>query len=190
MDYGGVSLMHRVAALLRAGVETPSQPGIRSILTQAATAYAKRPVAATETVPTGFDPRAAVLFEAVVEAAFLVANADGEFDAEERRTFEAVVTQACVNELTPKELHELVTQLCQQLEQDGAHKRVQAICRAVTKQAHKVEVLRIAALMGHISGGVDDAERDVLRQLAKGLGLGDDGLEEALAQARQALGAP
>jgi hypothetical protein len=44
--------------------------------------------------------------------------------------------------------------------------------------------------MGHISGGVDEPERDVLRQLAKGLGLGNDGLEEALAQARQALGTP
>ena len=46
------------------------------------------------TVPTGFDPVAVALFEAIVEGAFLVAFADGVFDDEERKTFERVVAPA------------------------------------------------------------------------------------------------
>jgi tellurite resistance protein len=166
---------------------TPSQPSIRSILAQAATSYAKRPEGNERTVPTGFDPRAALLFEAVVEAAFLVANADGEFDAAERRTFEALVTQACSEELSEQELHELVNDLCSQLASDGAEQRVRALCRTVARHEHKLEVLRIAALMAHASGGVKQSERIVLEALATGLDLEPLAVDEALAQARAAL---
>ena len=183
----GGSLLERVAASLGHGDGTPSSPGIRSILSQAATSYAKRPTAAEETMPTGFDPRAAVLFEAVVEAAFLVANADGVFDLEERRTFEAVVAQACQNDLQPGELHDLVNDLCGLLDGQGMARRVHAVCQAVSYPVHKLEVLRIAALMAHISGGVKQAERDVLQLLAQGMKLGPDAVDGALVQAERAL---
>jgi tellurite resistance protein len=166
---------------------TPSQPSIRSILSQAATSYAKRPERADHTVPTGFDPRAALLFEAVVEAAFLVANADGDFDQTERRTFETLVSQACEGDLQPVDLHKLVTDLCRQLESEGLPRRIQAVCRSVARHQHKLEVLRIAALMAHVSGGVKQAERSVLEALAAGLDLEPAAVDETLAQARAAL---
>jgi tellurite resistance protein len=182
----GKSLLERVAAHLAHGVVGQGVP-VQSILSQAATSYAKRPVGAEETIPTGFDPRAAVLFEAVVEAAFLVANSDGEFDAAERHTFETVVSQACQNSLKPAELHALVTDLCHLLDTQGIEKRVARVCAAVESQEHKLEVLRIGALMAHISGGVQAAERAVLDQLASGLDLGADAVQVALDQAQQAL---
>ena len=147
----------------------------------------KRPVGAEETIPTGFDPRAAVLFEAVIEAAFLVANSDGVFDQQERRTFETVVSQACRNTLKPAELHALVSDLCELLDTQGIQTRVERVCAAVESHEHKLEVLRIGALMAHISGGVQDPERAVLEQLAAGLGLEGDAVQEALDQAAQAL---
>jgi len=183
----GGGLLERVVASLHRGEGTPSSPGTRSILTQAATSYAKRPSAAEETIPTGFDPRAAVLFEAVVEAAFLVANADGVFDPEERRIFEAVVMQACEDELQPGELHELVGELCRTLESEGLERRVGVVCEAVRWPVHKLEVLRIAALMAHISRGVQRQELEVLHKLAQGMGLSPEGVEAALRQAERAL---
>jgi tellurite resistance protein len=48
-------------------------------------------------------------------------------------------------------------------------------------------VLRIAALMAHISGGVKQAERDVLQLLAQGMKLGPDAVDGALVQAERAL---
>lgn len=183
----GDSLLDRVAANLAKGVVGQGM-SVRSILSQAATSYAKRPVGAEETIPTGFDPRAAVLFEAVVEAAFLVANSDGDFDAKERSTFETVVAQACQNTLKPSELHALVTNLCELLETQGMSERVSRVCAAVLSHEHKLEVLRISALMAHISGGVQTPERAVLDQLASGMGLGADAVATALGQAERALG--
>ncbi|MBW2527799.1 MAG: tellurite resistance TerB family protein [Deltaproteobacteria bacterium] len=182
----GDSLLERVAANLAHGVVGQGVP-VRSILSQAATSYAKRPVGAEETIPTGFDPRAAVLFEAVVEAAFLVANSDGDFDAKERSTFETVVVQACQNSLKPSELHALVNDLCELLETQGIEQRVARVCAAVGLHEHKLEVLRIGALMAHISGGVQEPERAVLDQLASGLRLGADAVPTALDQAERAL---
>jgi tellurite resistance protein len=182
----GDSLLARVAANLAHGV-AGKDVSVGSILTQAATSYAKRPVGAEETIPTGFDPRAAVLFEAVIEAAFLVANADGEFDAKERSTFETVVAQACHNTLKPSELHRLVTDLCDLLDSQGMDQRVSRICAAVVSNEHKLEVVRIGALMAHISGGVKPQERTVLDQIAAALGLDADAVQVALDQAEQAL---
>lgn len=182
----GDSLLERVAAHLAGGVVGQGVP-VRSILSQAATSYAKRPVGAEETIPTGFDPRAAVLFEAVVEAAFLVASSDGDFDATERSTFETVVAQACQNTLEPAELHALVTDLCGLLDKQGMATRVARVCAAVESEEHKLEVLRIGALMAHISGGVQSAERAVLAQLAAGMGLGPEAVDTVLDQAEQAL---
>jgi len=48
-----------------------------SILTVSAGVYGARPVTDETTIPTGFDPHAAALFEAIVEAAYLVATAAG-----------------------------------------------------------------------------------------------------------------
>ncbi|MCC6527343.1 MAG: tellurite resistance TerB family protein [Polyangiaceae bacterium] len=163
-----------------------SQSAGGSILAQAAASYAKRPVEAEATIPTGFDPRAASLFEAVVEAAFLIANADGEFDEAERQTFETVVAEACRNTVT-NELHALVSDLRDQLAEDGFEDRIAAIGKAIRLPAHKDEVLRIAALMAHISGGVSQSERDVLDMLARGLEMPVEAVDRALALAVNAL---
>src|ERR1700742_300846 len=88
-----INLLARVARA--APLVAQVHPGRRSsILTLAAASYGSRP-SGDATVPTGFDPLAVALFEAIVEGAYLVANADGVFDAEERRVFERVVVAAC-----------------------------------------------------------------------------------------------
>ena len=186
MGADGESLLNRVARSIAQSDATQALQG-RSILSQAATSFGKRPSRAESTIPTGFDPRAAVLFEAVVEAAFLVANADGVFDELERQTFEAVVAQACNNAVEHRALTSLVSELCGRLEQNGLRSRVQAVAGTVRQQEHKLEVLRIGALMAHISGGVLDTEREVLTQLAAGFGLAADAVDAALDQAGQAL---
>ena len=136
---------------------------------------------------TGFDPQAATLFEAVVEASYLVANADGEFDQTERNTFEKVVHAACQNAVQKSEVHALVSDLSDLLQEDGMDQRINMVTRAVRVDEHKLEVLRIAALMAHISGGVDTTERDVMVKLASGFGLASDSVESALSQAAVAL---
>ena len=181
------SLLERVAR----GVARPGQaapPGVTaSILAQAAKSYGARPVYDESTAPTGFDPKAAALFEGIVEAAFLVANSDGVFDADERAAFQSVVTVACNNEVQPAQLQALLADLCKQLADDGIEKRARMVARSITKPDQQIEVLRIAALMAHISGGIHVSERDVLDQLATGFDLGAGAVDKALGEAEAAL---
>jgi len=181
------SLLDRVArGIARPGAGAPA--GVTaSILAQAATSYGARPVIDEATVPTGFDPAAAALFEAVVEAAFLVANSDGVFDDEERGAFQSVVAHACNNVVQVSQLQALLADLCEQLSEDGIEKRTRMVARTITKRDHQQEVLRIAALMAHISGGVSEQERTVMDQLARGFDLGADAVEQALSQAEAVL---
>lgn len=181
------SLLERVAlGMSHAGASAPS--GVTtSILAQAASSYGAQPIVDEATVPTGFDPVAAALFEAVVEAAFLVANSDGEFDADERAAFKSVVLHACDSLVRVDQLEALLEDLANLLGEDGLEKRTRMVARTVTRPDQQHEVLRLAALMAHASGGIAEAERHVLSALAQHFGLEASAVEAALAEAEQAL---
>jgi hypothetical protein len=143
------SLIERIASSLRLarGSLTPSsgghdlaredrvgtaEPGEKnSILTRAAKLYGTRPTGDEDTPPTGFDPAAAALFEALVEGAFLVAHADGEFDADERATFEQVVLAATDHHLDAGQVAALLSDLESSYLEDGAERRIQFVARTV-----------------------------------------------------------
>ena len=176
-----INLLARVA---RSPAILPGPAG--SILSLAAASYGSRP-SGDATVPTGFDPLAVALFEAIVEGAYVVANADGVFDAEERRVFERVVVAACSGTVAPQQIAALVSDLGDQLQEDGADKRIDAIARSLTKKEHAREVLRIAALLAYVSEDVSPVEREVLVKLARRCGIDDGEVDTALAEARAAL---
>src|SRR5260370_38454563 len=88
-----------------------------SILTVSAGVYGARPVTDETTIPTGFDPQAAALFEAIVEAAYLTATADGVLDDSEREAFAQVVIDACGGAVDQTTLHNLPAALGRQLEE-------------------------------------------------------------------------
>jgi tellurite resistance protein len=181
------SLLERVArGISRPGGAAPS--GVAgSILAQAAKSYGARPIFDEATVPTGFDPAAAALFEATIEAAFLVANADGIFDDDERAAFQSVVASACSGQVQATQLHALLADLGEQLADDGIEKRTRMVARTITRPDQQLEVLRIAALMAHISGGVSDTERRVLDQLGRDFDLAAGEVDAALSEAEAAL---
>lgn len=192
------SLIEKVAAALRIArasmppstvVVDASQRGRDkdSILARAAELYAVRPES-EKTPPTGFDPAAAALFEALVEGSFLVANADGDFDADERAAFEEVVLAATNQHVTSEQLAALLSDLGELLQEDGLEKRVAAVTSTVTRAEQQEEVLRVAAFIAQISGGVSDVERATMDKLATGFGLAPEAVEQALGAARQALG--
>jgi tellurite resistance protein len=166
---------------------TPADPARPvSILSLAAASYGARPDD-DATVPTGFDPLAVALFESIVEGAYLVASADGVFDAEERKMFETVVVTACAGAVAPKQLNALVSDLEDQLREDGVDQRVDALAKQVVKREHAREVLRIAALLAQASVDVSAVEREVLGKIAKACGLEDGAVDSALSDVREAL---
>ena len=189
-------LLERIAQSLRTARASVTPGEVRaaaptgehdSILSRAAELYGARPTS-DDTPPTGFDPAAAALFEALVEGAFLVAHADGEFDAEERAAFEQVVLAATKGRVAGEQLTALLADLEQQLGEDGAEVRLAFLAKSVAKPEHQREVVRVAALMGQISGGVSDVERGVLVRIAQGFGLGEAAVSDAMTAAEAVLG--
>jgi tellurite resistance protein len=170
-----------------------SEPWLRggsvqgSILSVSAQVYGKRPVGDETTVPTGFDPRAAVLFEAILESAYLVATADGVLDEDERAAFAQLVIEASGGALHEQQLFDLLADLADQVKEDGLERRLETLGRAVLRPDHHREIIRIACLLAHISGGVSDAEQAVLSRLAATFALPTGEVDTALAAVKSAL---
>jgi tellurite resistance protein len=180
-----INLLSRVARSFSTLGSVPADKPA-SILSLAAASYGTRP-SGDATVPTGFDPLAIALFEAIVEGAYLVANADGVFDDNERRAFESVVIAACGGTIVPHQIEVLVGELEQQLRVGGLERRIDAVARAVTKREQAQEILRIAALLAQVSEDVSTVERDVLVRLATRCGLQERDVDAALADVASLL---
>ncbi len=181
------SLLGKVATQLSRPPSYASSSAKASILSIAATSYGWKSSGDEVTQPTGFDPEAARLFESVVEAAFLVANADGEFDDAERSAFSHVVVAACSGLVVERQVDALLSDLAEQLEEDGIDKRVHMVSKGIAREDQAREVLRIAALLAHVSGGVSQIERAVLGKLALELKLDASAVDSAVKEAGGAL---
>jgi tellurite resistance protein len=138
-------------------------------------------------MPTGFDPQAAALFESIVEAAFLVANADGVFDENEQLAFRTVVLQACKGAVTPAALEALLADLADQLHEDGLDSRIEMVALAIYRPEHQLEVLRIAAFIALASGGISDPERNVIEKLSRAFHLSESDVDSVLLEAQEAI---
>jgi tellurite resistance protein len=181
-----INLLARLARSSTASGRLSESARPASILSLSAAAYGAKP-SEDATVPTGFDPVAVALFESIVEGAFLVANADGVFDDEEKRTFERVVVAACGGMVAPSQITALVSDLGDQLQEDGVDRRVDVLSKALTKPEHALEVLRVAALLALSTDDVSPVEREVLGKIAKATGLGPGAVDQAIAEVRTAL---
>jgi tellurite resistance protein len=187
MSVADARLLEKVARGLKEPWTTPDGAAQSSILSVAAGVYGSRPVAEETTIPTGFDPRAAALFEAIVESAYLVSSADGILDDAEREAFTEVVTTACGGAVAEEQIHDLLTDLREHLKEDGVDARVRAVALAVGKPEQRLEVLRIAGLLAHVSGGVSGVEKNVLVKLASAFQLGPREVDAALDAVKSAL---
>jgi tellurite resistance protein len=61
------------------------------------------------------------------------------------------------------------------------------VARSIVREDQAREVLRIAALLAHVSGGVSQVERDVLAKLAVELRLDESAVDAAEKEAKTAL---
>lgn len=179
------NLLERVARQISR--PPPTSRDAASLLSRVAGAYGAQPVIDDDVPISGFDAEAAALFEAVVEAAFLVANADGNFDADERAAFQAIVAAACGGVVKAPRIEALTADFAEQLAEDGLEKRARMIGRTIPAREQQLEVLRIGALMAHASGGVSEEERSALSLLAAGFGLEVEHVQRSLDEAAAAL---
>jgi tellurite resistance protein len=183
-----INVLARAARTASVQVELADADKPTSILYLAAASYGCRPSSEDATVPTGFDPAAVALFEAIVEAAYVVATADGVFDADERAAFERVVAVACGGAVAAPQVAALVADLADQLAEDGIDRRIDAIAAAVGRKDHAREILRVAALLAFASEDISDVERAVLERLAVRCGLDSENVDTAIGDVKKAVG--
>ena len=181
-----INLLAKVARTPSRSREEGKGPSDRSILVLSEAAYGARPTDES-TIPTGFDPFAAALFEAIVEAAYLVATADGVFDDEERSTFERVVAAACGGSVPQKHIADLLADLADQLAEDGLERRIARLGEGVQRPEQGLEVLRIASLIAQASEDVSPIEREVLEKIAVACRLGRPEVDAAMAEVEASL---
>ena len=80
-----------------------------------------------------------------------------------------------------------MSDLSDQLHEDGLERRILMVSRAITDPDQQREVLRMAGLLAHVSGGVSQVERDVLGQIAAAFDLAPDEVDKALSAAKANL---
>lgn len=169
--------------------EPPSADSGASLLLRLARAYGagEQPLDGESTQPTGFNPHAAALFEAVIEGGFLVASADGSFDALERSAFIQVVEDACLGAVSDAQLAALLSDLADLLAEDGLERRLEVVAKTIRRPEHAEEVLRVAGLLAHVSAGISSVERGVITRLATQLGVGASRLDEILRSVAESI---
>ena len=120
------------------------------------------------------DAAGSTLFRALVEAAYLVGNADDYFDENERGSFARVVEEECDHAVTATELERLVGDLAFDLATAGMDERITAVADGVHTDEERHAVLRVAAVMAYASAGLNASERGVLDRLGVAMGLNAD----------------
>jgi tellurite resistance protein len=125
----------------------------------------------TVTPPTGFDFEAGVLFEGIVESAFLVVAAEGPFEDVERRAFTQVVLEASGHRVAPRQIEIILADLAGHLRMEGFEARVRRLKARLVKPVHRREALLFAVLVAEISEGISEAQRRVLDTLTSAFEL-------------------
>jgi len=181
------SFIERVARVIaRPGPNAPRNV-TGSILAQAARLHGLRPIGDESTAPTGFDPAATALFQNTLEAAYLVAAADGPIDETEAALLRAIIGVGSDNKIGPAEAEEMIDDMRMQHARESEEVRVRHIGRMVHNRDHQHEVLRIAVIMARASGSVTPASRAVLDKLAQGFSLAPTVVDVAIGEVEEAL---
>ncbi|MFO7181369.1 MAG: hypothetical protein DIU78_021885 [Pseudomonadota bacterium] len=139
------------------------------------------------TRPTGYDPGAARLFEALIESALVVIRGERELDPAERAALQNALLLGCSGCLSEQRVNELLRDLEEQLAADGVDHRIQALGEVVRGPEQAREMLRVSALLAEALGGVRHDERALLARLAERLGVCPRTVDEILVETRRAL---
>ena len=110
-------------------------------------------------------------FGGLLEAAFLVAAADGTLSKEEVGSLIDVVSDLGGEGVTPSELAGMVYEFSSSMEKEGRQARLDALARAVTDAAARREILGFASLVALCDHDLAPSELFVLHSLGKAFGL-------------------
>jgi len=112
--------------------------------------------------------------EALVEAMFLAATADGDFAPEEALQFSATVGALTDRKLDGDTIAALISRLSGLLKTDGRQKRLESIAARLPAGKGRETAVILAAAITASDGEVQGSENDLVADLADALGVAPD----------------
>ncbi len=123
------------------------------------------------------------VFALAIEAGVLAAMTDGTMDAEERATLVRAVELISKGAVIEWETETLVDECMARAKADGADKRAQAVGEALAELKQAEAAVLIAGVVAAATGGVDKAEAEAIRAVAKAAGVTADKTKAILKRA-------
>jgi tellurite resistance protein len=124
----------------------------------------------------------------MVEAAFLLAAADGHLQAEELGELTSLVASVLGGSISPSETATMLESFQQTLEKDGKSARIQAIAEAARSPEERREILGFSALVALCDNDLAPSELFVLHSLGRAFGIGVEEVNAVVRSVRAALG--
>jgi tellurite resistance protein len=118
--------------------------------------------------------------DALLESLVLVAMADGEMSAVERRELSTAVDAITEGQLQPERFAQVVQQALTALERDGVEVRVQSLAARLPDSELREVALVLASDVAASDGYVHPAERGLLKQMAVAFELDASRTDEVL----------
>jgi tellurite resistance protein len=108
-----------------------------------------------------------MLFNAIVEAGYLVAAADGSVDDTELQTLKQAVATLTEGEMTPGDIDTLIEDLIDLRKSEGEEARCKAV-GVILRDAHAGEEgVYLAAAIAYVSAGLSEPELAVMEKIAR-----------------------
>lgn len=124
----------------------------------------------------------------LMEAASLMAVADGEVDDDEREVIRRVLQKLSIDALSAVVADAMLTSSVEQTRELGVEKRCTTLAQALIRHDVVREGMFIAVLVADVSGGIVASERAVLEQLARLTNTDEATLSWAVSAVHEALG--
>lgn len=124
----------------------------------------------------------------LMEAASLMAVADGEVDDDERQVIQRVLQKLSIDALSSVVADAMLSRSIEQTEEVGIERRCDELARALIKHDVVREGIFIAVLVAEISGGIVPKERAILDRLADKTATDEPTMHWAISAVHEALG--
>jgi tellurite resistance protein len=116
-------------------------------------------------LPGGGDP--AMLFNAIVEAGYLVAAADGDVDDRELDTLKSAVATLTEGEMPQSDIETLLEDFIDLRKSEGEESRCKAVGAILREANCSEEGVYLAAAIAYVSAGLSETELAVMEKIAR-----------------------
>jgi tellurite resistance protein len=130
---------------------------------------------------TEVPPEVLLRFDALCEAMFLMAKADGTLDPAEADTLKGALRELSDNTVRTHHIQKMLESAEERLAKDGLDTRIQAVAKQLREDDGSAEAAFVlAAAVAFADEAIADEENEMLNKFAEALGLDADQAESLL----------